>query len=191
MITPAGYTTGAAPGDSIARGLVCVLLLGLLTACTGVPEGIEPVTEFELQRYLGKWYEIARLDHSFERDLTQVTAEYVPREGGGVTVINRGLDADGEWQEARGKAFFVGDENTGHLKVSFFGPFYGSYVVFDLDKQDYSHAFVSGPNRDYLWLLARSPQVSESLQEAFRRSAETLGFDTTELIFVDQGGASE
>jgi apolipoprotein D and lipocalin family protein len=161
-------------------------LLSLLTACIGVPDGVTPVTGFELPRYLGTWYEIARLDHSFERDLTEVTAEYVLRDGGGVTVINRGRDKQGDWQEARGKAFFVKDETTGHLKVSFFGPFYGSYVIFELDHQDYQHAFVAGFNKNYLWLLARTPQVSEALIQRFINQAGALGFDTDALIFVDQ-----
>ena len=83
-----------------------------------------------------------------------------------------------------GKAYFVSDENTGHLKVSFFGPFYGSYVVFELDRQDYQYAFVAGYNKSYLWLLARSPQVSDELVARFVKKAGELGFDTDRLIFV-------
>lgn len=91
------------------------------------------------------WYEIARLDHSFERGLEQVTAEYSLREGGGVQVKNRGFsNKKNKWSEAEGKAFFVGKASEGYLKVSFFGPFYGSYVVFELDKDNYQYAFVSG-----------------------------------------------
>ena len=118
---------------------VTVLCLALfLAACTGMPEGVQPVSDFELDRYLGKWYEIARLDHSFERGLTQVTAEYSLRDDGGVRVVNRGFSADkGEWNEAEGKAYFVESPDLGYLKVSFFGPFYGSYVVFELDKEAY------------------------------------------------------
>jgi apolipoprotein D and lipocalin family protein len=165
----------------------CLILFLLLftTACTRIPAGIEPVQSFDVERYLGKWYEIARLDHRFERGLSQVTAEYHPHEAGGIRVINRGYSAaEDQWEQAEGKAFFVGDKNTAHLKVSFFGPFYGSYIVFELDEQ-YQYAFVSGPSRDYLWLLARKPTVSDALKAHFINQAEQLGFATRDLIFVE------
>nr|WP_010130273.1 lipocalin family protein [Microbulbifer agarilyticus] len=158
----------------------------LLASCTGIPEGITPVDNFSLDRYLGRWYEIARLDHSFERGLSRVTAEYTLLEDGGVRVVNRGFDAEkGKWQQAAGKAYFVGAPDVGHLKVSFFGPFYGSYIVFDLD-EDYRYAMVAGPSRSYLWLLARTPTVDETVKQRFIRRAEALGFDTRSLIFVEQ-----
>jgi apolipoprotein D and lipocalin family protein len=167
------------------RTLLPVLALFLLTACTGLPQGIEPVKPFELERYLGKWYEIARLDHGFERGLSRVTAEYTPREQGGITVINRGYSvAEGAWEKVQGKAFMVSEDNSAHLKVSFFGPFYASYVVFELD-QDYQYAFVTGPSRDYLWLLAREPQVSDKVRKRFIELARDKGFELDELIFVD------
>jgi len=165
---------------------VWVLLVLLLTGCTSAPKGIEPVQEFELSKYLGTWYEIARLDHSFERGLSNVTAEYSLREDGGVRVINRGYSAEeGVWEQAEGKAYFVEDSDTGHLKVSFFGPFYGAYVVFNLD-EDYQQSFVSGPDRSYLWFLSRTPTVSEADKQRFIQAARAKGFDTDELIFVEQ-----
>lgn len=165
--------------------LTLPLLLMFLASCTSTPDGIEPVSDFEIERYLGRWYEIARLDHSFEEGLSQVTATYSPRGDGGITVLNRGYSQDeGGWQSAEGKAYFVGDENTGHLKVSFFGPFYSSYVIFELDQEGYEYAFVSGYNRSYLWLLSRTPTVDASLMARFIDTAQTLGFDTDELIFV-------
>ena len=168
--------------------LFALFMAGLLTSCVGTPEGIEPVSDFELDRYLGKWYEIARLDHSFERGLEQISAEYSLRDDGGVRVINRGYSlADGDWREAEGKAFFVRNPDEGYLKVSFFGPFYGAYVVFGLDKENYEYSFVTGPNRSYLWLLSRSPVVSPEVLELFVDQARGLGFATDELIFVDQG----
>lgn len=173
----------------IRRVASLALLLAplLLSACLGMPERVRPVTGFELDRYLGKWYEIARLDHSFERGLTRVTAEYSLRDDGGVRVVNRGYDsASGEWEEAVGKAYFVEDQSLGYLKVSFFGPFYGSYVVFELDHEGYRYAFVSGPDVSYLWLLARTPTVSDELRRRFVERADTLGFDTGALIFVRQ-----
>jgi len=165
------------------------LIAGLigLSGCTGLPEDIEPVTGFDSDRYLGTWYEIARLDHSFERGLTNVYAEYSLNEDGSVKVINRGYNAEEEqWEEADGRAVFVEDENTGHLKVSFFGPFYASYVVFELDKEEYSYSYVTGYNRDYLWFLSRTPEVSDKAMEAFRDRARAEGFDLNELILVGQ-----
>jgi apolipoprotein D and lipocalin family protein len=168
------------------------LCLALLAGCTGVPKGVAPVGGFELERYLGKWYEIARLDHRFERGLSRVSAEYLRREDGGVDVINRGYDAKADlWKQADGRAYFVDDPAVGHLKVSFFGPFYSSYVIFELDRENYRYAFVSGPDTDYLWLLARTPQVEPALYERFIQRATELGFDTAGLIRVEQTPAQD
>ena len=158
-----------------------------IAGCLGVPEGITPVKDFELEKYLGKWYEIARLDHSFERGLDSVSAQYSMREDGGVKVINRGFNTeDNEWSEAEGKAYFVNDEDEGYLKVSFFGPFYGSYIIFELDKENYQFAFVSGNTTSYLWLLSRTPIVSEEVMYKFIKRSRELGFNIEELIFVNQ-----
>ena len=163
------------------------LFVLLLVSCTGVPEGISPVTGFDLQRYLGTWHEIARLDHSFERGMTQVTADYSLNDDGSILVVNRGYLAEkNEWKEAIGKAKFVGAEDVGHLKVSFFGPFYGGYVIYELDHQGYQYAFVTSYSRDYLWLLARDPQISDALKQQFVEQADELGFDTGALIWVEQ-----
>ena len=170
-----------------AAGIAILLLSVLLSGCLGMPEKVTPVTGFDLTKYLGRWYEIARLDHSFERGLSQVSAEYSLREDGGVKVINRGFDAEkGEWKQSDGKAFFVEDSDEGYLKVSFFGPFYGSYVVFELDQQDYQYAFVSGPDLSYLWLLSRKPVLEPAVIERFKNQAAQLGFNIEELIFVEQ-----
>jgi apolipoprotein D and lipocalin family protein len=164
-----------------------LLSLLMLAGCTGLPDGVDPVENFEPDRYLGKWYEIARLDHSFERGLVRVTAEYSRRDDGGIRVLNRGYSsADGEWEEAEGKAYFVRADDEGYLKVSFFGPFYGAYVVFGLDHEDYQYSFVSGPDRSYLGLLARTPTVEQPVIDRFLLEAGALGFPTDELIFVDQ-----
>jgi apolipoprotein D and lipocalin family protein len=157
----------------------------LLTACLGMPDGVKPVNNFEVERYLGTWYEIARLDHSFERGLDNVTAQYSMRDDGGVRVINRGYSAKkGEWEEAEGKAFFVGDEDQGYLKVSFFGPFYGSYVIFELEQEGYQYAFISGPDQSYLWLLSRTPEVSNETMRLFEQMARSLGFNLDKLVRV-------
>jgi apolipoprotein D and lipocalin family protein len=168
-----------------------IILLGLsslfLIGCLGIPESVTPVQDFEIDKFLGKWYEIARLDHSFEKGLQQVTAEYTLRTDGGVRVVNRGYAVDKQkWKQAKGKAFFVNDPNQGYLKVSFFGPFYGSYVVFELDKENYQYAFVSGSDTSYLWFLSRTPTVDQELMAYFMEKANKLGFDTQKLILVDQ-----
>ena len=150
-----------------------------------MPSSVQPVSDFELEKYLGTWYEVARLDHSFERGLSKVTAQYSLNEDGSVKVINRGFDADeDEWKEAEGKAKFVDATDQGHLKVSFFGPFYGSYVVFELDKENYQYAFISGPNTDYLWLLARTPEIDSEIYNRFVSMAEEKGFNIGNLIKV-------
>ncbi|MEJ2383672.1 MAG: lipocalin family protein [Xanthomonadales bacterium] len=173
------------PNIAIRLALGLIASASLLTGCVGMPQGVEPVRGFDLDRYLGTWYEIARLDHSFERGLESVTAEYSLRDDGGVHVVNRGYDPKkGTWDESVGKAYFVEDEDLGYLKVSFFGPFYGSYIVFELDP-DYRYAFISGPDRSYLWFLARTPVVDAALLERFRARATELGFDLSELIVVD------
>lgn len=167
-----------------------LLLAGLLLgSCVGVPRGVAPVTGFELSRYLGTWYEIARLDHSFERGLTRVTADYSRREDGGVRVVNRGYHAQsGEWKEAVGKAYLVAGPDLGRLKVSFFGPFYGGYNIIALDRQGYRWALVCGPSRDYLWILAREPVLDEALYSRLVGKAASLGFPTGALIKVEQTG---
>ena len=121
-----------------------------------------------------------------ERGLEQVSAEYALRDDGGIRVLNRGVDAkSGEQKQAEGKAYFVNSPAEAHLKVSFFGPFYGSYVVYELD-DNYQYAFVAGFNHDYLWLLSRTPEISPELKEHFVTKAKTLGFATEQLIWVKQ-----
>jgi len=164
---------------------LCLLFLMTLSACTTVPDGVKPIQNFNLDRYLGTWYEIARLDHSFERGLSNVKAEYSLEESGHVRVINSGYSTTkNEASTAQGRAKFVSEPTVGHLKVSFFGPFYGSYVVFELG-DDYDYAFIAGNNKNYLWLLARSPMPDPDVVTRFVTKAKSLGFATDELIFVD------
>ena len=167
------------------KRLSAVLVL-FITGCVGIPHNVKPVENFTADRYLGKWYEIARLDHPFERGLTRVTADYTLRDDGGVKVVNRGYSAgEDKWKEAEGKAYFVGRRDVGYLKVSFFGPFYGSYVVFDLDHENYRHALVCGPDRSCLWILAREPQLDDGVKASLTAKAAAQGFDTGKLIFVE------
>jgi apolipoprotein D and lipocalin family protein len=171
---------------SLLRAAVIAWVL-LLTGCTGLPEGVTPVADFDVNRYLGKWYEIARLDHGFERGLEKVTAEYSLRQDGGLRVVNRGYDAaSGQWREAEGKAYFIDDPQTGRLKVSFFGPFYGSYNIMELDHSGYRYALVCGPDTSYLWILARSHDLEKTIVAELVDHAADLGFDTRQLIYVRQ-----
>lgn len=162
-----------------------LLLVLFTTGCASLPEGITPVSDFDAERYLGRWYEIARLDHRFERGLEQVTATYSRREDGRIRVSNRGLKTrTGVWKQAVGKAAFAGEPTTGRLKVSFFGPFYAPYVIFDLDP-DYRIAYVTG-GASTLWLLAREPQIPAADMERFVATARQAGYPVDELIWVPQ-----
>jgi apolipoprotein D and lipocalin family protein len=163
---------------------IALIALIFLAGCAQLPEGVEAVDGFEVDRYLGKWYEIARLDHRFERGLEDVTATYASRGDGAIDVLNRGYDvAKGEWQEARGRARFAGPPDRAMLEVSFFGPFYGGYNVIELDP-DYQLALVSGPNRSYLWILSRRPDPPREAVEKLVERARELGFATDALIYV-------
>ena len=163
-----------------------IALALLLTACVELPEQVHPVEQFKLSSYLGKWYEIARLEQRFEEGLSKISAEYSLREDGGVKVLNRGYSAaSGTWEEVEGKAYFVDKTDQGFLKVSFFGPFYGSYIVFELDQKNYQYALVSGPDKSYLWLLARTPHIDKTLQDQLIAKAAALGFDTSKLVYVN------
>jgi len=176
---------------SKSRSALSLFVLALLSGCATAPDGVEPVTGFELDRYLGTWHEIARLDHRFERGLSRVTAEYSLREDGGVKVVNRGYKAtENSWEEAVGKAFFTGDSDVGQLKVSFFGPFYGGYNIVALDKENYQYSLVVGPSYKYLWILSRTPQLEPAVLGELIAKANELGFPTDDLIYVDQSPPS-
>ncbi|WP_353248764.1 lipocalin family protein [Salinisphaera sp. T31B1] len=162
-----------------------------MVGCAGLPKGTSAVQGFELDRYLGRWYEIARLDHGFERGLDCVSASYSRRDDGGVRVINRGVNlASGEISQAEGKAYFVDDPQTGRFKVSFFGPFYGGYNILALD-EDYRHVLIAGSDRDYLWILARTPMIDETTHTRLVARARALAFPVDELIDVVQGSACQ
>ncbi|MGB7803886.1 lipocalin family protein [Buttiauxella sp.] len=163
----------------------------LVVSCSSPtpPPGTTVVSNFEAKRYLGKWYEIARFDHKFERGLDQVTASYSTMDDGGIRVINRGFNADRQmWQQSVGKAYFTGDPSRGALKVSFFGPFYGGYNVIAIDK-DYRHALVCGPDKDYLWILSRTPTISPEVKQQMLNIATQQGFKVEKLMWIKQTGS--
>lgn len=166
--------------------LACACLLLAGCANTSAPPGVTAVTPFDAQRYAGRWYELARLEHSFERGMTDVSASYTVQIDGSVRVVNRGYVPDsGQWREAIGKAFFTGTPTIGSLKVSFFGPFYGGYHVAALDP-DYRWSLVVGPDTGYAWILARDKQLPAAQRAAIVARAQALGVDTSALIWVTQ-----
>ena len=167
--------------------VLAMSFLFLITGCSGIPSSVKAVDDFQLDRYLGTWYEIARLDHSFERGLTNVSATYTLRDDGGIDVLNKGFDQKtGKWKQIKGKAYFIKDKTIGRLKVTFFWPFYGGYNVIALDKENYSYSLVCGPTRSYLWILARDKTLAQPVIDRLVEDAGQLGFKTDNLIFVEQ-----
>lgn len=179
---------------AITKGLIimkkllitCLATMLLLASCVTKPANIDPVQNFQANKYLGKWYEIARLDNRFEKGMSHITAEYSLNADGSIKVLNSGIKANETSRSyAEGIAKFVENPSTGFLEVSFFRPFYGAYIVFKLD-DDYKYAFVAGNDKDYLWFLARTPTVSQEQKDDFVSEAKSLGFDTDKLVWVEQ-----
>lgn len=174
--------------DFSGRWLAILAMALILTGCSvSVPGNIEVVRPFDVERYLGQWYEIARLDHSFEKNMNQVSATYSLNEDGSIKVLNRGYDTRNErWKEAVGRAEFVGSRDAGALKVSFFGPFYGGYFITDLDQKNYRWVMIVGNDLDYFWILSRDKTLDPALKARLLQRAKSLGIATDEIIWVDQ-----
>ena len=171
-------------------GLFAMFAVLVFSGCAGVPPGVRIVENFDILRYQGVWYEIARLDHRFEKGLTHVSATYTPHADGGITVNNRGYDSKrGRWKSIQGRAYSAEAADKGRLKVSFFRPFYAAYNVIALDHKDYSFAMVCGPNRSYLWILSREKTLPESVLNELIAEALLLGFPAGELIRIPQDTA--
>ncbi|WP_353129118.1 lipocalin family protein [Parapedobacter pyrenivorans] len=166
----------------LGAGLVGV---ALFSTCGSIPRNAKPIDHFELNRYLGKWYEIARFDYRFEKNLNNVTAKYSLNDNGTVRVVNSGFDyKKNEWKSATGKAKFRNDKQTAALKVSFFGPFYSGYNVIAIDK-DYQYALVAGESLKYLWILSRTTTIPSDVKQAYLEKAKAVGYDTSKLIWVE------
>ena len=160
-------------------------LFSIINACSSIPEGATAVSPFKKEKYLGKWYEIARFDFRFERNLNNTTAEYSLKENGTIKVVNRGYNYETQkWEEAISKAKFAKDENIGMLKVSFFGPFYSGYNVISLEG-DYQYALIAGSSLDYLWILSRTKEIPNDVRQKFLAEAERIGYDTGKLIWIE------
>ncbi len=169
------------------KWLVYVMTFGLI-ACSSQSNRLEPIEEQKIQPFLGTWYEIVRQDHAFEEGLTNVTATYRLQKDGTIAVLNKGYSAlDRGWREAQGEASYVASSNEGHLKVSFFGPFYGAYVIFELDSRNPQYATIAGPNKEFFWLLSRRPQMPAGDQQRILREAMSLGFSMDKLVQVSHG----
>lgn len=162
-----------------------IIGLMLLNSCSvGIPEGATAVKNFDADRYLGKWYEIARFDYRFEKDMDNVTAEYSKNPDGSIRVQNRGYNyVKKEWKQSVGEARFVNDKTEARLKVSFFKPIWAGYNVIELD-DDYQYALVVGNNLKYLWILSRTTSIPENVRQKFLEKAKSIGYNTDELIWV-------
>ncbi|MDR6514319.1 lipocalin family protein [Chryseobacterium camelliae] len=162
-----------------------IIGLVLLSSCSvGIPKGATAVKNFDADRYLGKWYEIARFDYRFEKDMDNVTAEYSKNPDGSIRVQNKGYNyVKKEWKQSVGEARFVDDKTEARLKVSFFKPIWAGYNVIELD-DNYQYALVVGNNLKYIWILSRTTTIPENVRQKFLEKAKSIGYNTDELIWV-------
>ncbi len=170
----------------IGFGILGAVAMAILQSCNTIPKGAVAVKPFDSKKYLGKWYEIARFDYRFEKNMDNVTAHYSLNDDGTIRVANRGHKyTTGEWKESTGVAKFVDDTTEAKLKVSFFRPFYAGYNVIAID-DNYTWALVAGKNLDYLWLLSRDKTMPENIKDDYLQKARLLGYDTKKLVWVKQ-----
>jgi apolipoprotein D and lipocalin family protein len=166
---------------SVAAGIVLSL-----SSCVSIPKGAKAVRFFNKDKYLGKWYEIARMDFKFEKNLQQVTANYALTEDKSIRVDNKGFNVkEHKWKESIGKAKIIGNGSEGRLKVSFFGPFYSGYNVIAVD-EEYRYALIAGNNLKYLWLLSREKTMPEAIKNKYLEQAKALGYDIMQLVWTKQ-----
>ena len=187
----------ATPGTSVRLSLATALGAGAAAYLTWRalripprPTGVQPVDNFDVSRFLGRWYEIARIDHRSEKGLVRSRAEFSLAPNGCIQVINRGFDIrHNRWKQARGKAQFVGRSNEAALKVSFCRPFYVGYNVVALDEQ-YQWAMVIGSSLDCFRILSRSPVLADSVRQQLLAQADQIGIDLERILWVMQDGAN-
>ncbi len=180
------FKTHAMKKKILALGSAALLTATLfaMNSCSSIPNGAKAIQKFDKEKYLGKWYEIARLDFVFEKNLNNTTAEYSLKDDGSIKVANKGYNyIKNKNVESIGKAKFVNDSNEGRLKVSFFGPFYSGYNILAIDSE-YKYVLVVGKNIKYMWLLSRDKTMPENTKEKYLKIAKDLGFDTSALIWV-------
>ena len=154
-------------------------------SCSTLPKGAVAVRPFDKEKYLGKWYEIARLDFKYEKDLDNTTAEYSLNADGTIKVDNKGYHTKKEeWKQAVGKAKFVATEDVAMLKVSFFGPFYSGYNVIAIDP-DYTYALVAGASLKYLWILSRETSIPDDIKSKYLKIAQDIGYNVADLLWIE------
>lgn len=171
---------------SLAAVLSCIAGLSAQSVSKKSNASLEPVKNFELARYLGKWYEIGRFDFKWEKNLKNVTAEYSLNKNGTVKVVNSGYDyAAQKEKQSVGKAKFAGNKNEGSLKVSFFGPFYSDYKIIALDSE-YNYALVAGANKKLLWILSRTKMIPADVKESYIQTAQNAGYDLSGFVWTVQ-----
>jgi apolipoprotein D and lipocalin family protein len=155
-----------------------------------IPKKATAVTNFDKARYLGKWYEVARLDYKYEKDMDNVTANYSLNDNGTIKVANKGYNVKkDEWEQSIGKAKFVKKDDVGMLRVSFFGPFYSGYNVIAIDP-DYKYALVAGESLKCLWILSRETTIPAHIHAEYLKKAQEIGYDISALIWVKHDKAS-
>lgn len=162
----------------------------LLQSCRVIKPANMEKNEFQLDKYLGKWYEIARFPHNFEKDLQGVTATYTMMDNGKVRVLNQGYrgSLDGKISSAKGKAYLVSSAHPPKLKVSFFLFFYADYNILALDYENYQWAMVGSSSPKYLWILSRKPELDSQILEMLKNKARELGYNLDKLQMVAQRG---
>jgi apolipoprotein D and lipocalin family protein len=168
--------------------LLALAIFGLKALAFGVDEPLETVDHVDLTRYLGKWFEIARLPLRWENKCACcVTATYKPRPDGRLNVLNSCVRSDGKLTQSKGTAKIASkkDHSNSKLKVTFFWPFSGAYWILDLDP-DYRWALVGNPSRKNLWILSRTPSLDSETVDALLAKANALGFDTSKIVMTKQ-----
>lgn len=167
------------------KQLLILLLASSFTSCMTTKE-LPTIDWVDINKYTGQWYEIARLPNSFEKGLECVTANYSVKENGKIEVLNKGYSSKKEkYKTAKGTARIPDPAFPGRLKVTFFWPFYGDYYIISLD-ENYKHALVGDPSRQYLWVLSRNREVSEEVYSEMMAIAERNGFDISSIIRINQ-----
>ncbi|WP_316737147.1 lipocalin family protein [Pedobacter aquatilis] len=170
--------------NAVLAATLAIIVVSLQSCSVSIPKGATAVKPFQKDKYIGKWYEIARMDFKFEKDLNNVTATYTEKEDGTIKVDNRGYNyVKNEWKQSIGKAKFVKGADEARLKVSFFGPFYAGYNVIEIDP-NYKYALVVGNNLDYLWILSRTKTIPETVKNTYLKKAKALGYKTEELVWT-------
>lgn len=168
---------------ALALGVSAAAVAINYSSCVSIPKGATAVSPFDKDKYLGTWYEIARFDFKFEKNLDNVTATYSLMNNGLIKVDNKGYNyVKDKWKQSIGKAKFVKSDDLGRLKVSFFGPFYAGYNVIAIDK-NYQYALIAGNNLNYLWILSRTKTIPESVKKDYLEKARAIGFDTDKLVW--------